>query len=577
MKKLHTLLLVLGAAFLVYLVTKIGIGELCRQVGLLGWGLVPLILCEGVAEFIHVVGWRYCLSGPHRSLSLVRLFGIRLAGYAINYLTPTAAMGGEVTKAALLASNRPGPEAVTGVLIGKICFAFAHLLFVVSGSVIVLWRINLPPALWLGMSVSGGLIAAGMGAFLLIQKHGKLGGMVRWLVLRKVGGPWLHQLAQGITEVDEALKTFYRQRPGDLLKAVGWHQLGYCVGILQTWLFFNLLHQDVSWVLAAALWFLGMWFDLLTFAVPQNLGTLEGTRILALRAIGYSSLLGMTYGVALRLAQLFWSVLGLMVHALILRQVAGKSPRSVSGVHSWSWLLLLSVAAFPVRAADDDPSTEYRTGVALQLPILRNLSGTLNPGYRWNPDLKYQTFTMGWPALTYKAAHWAQVSGGLRTLYTDNQNSADKLELRPYAGLKLFLPNKLKCNIYNHTRYEFRDTQDFATHDWSGYSRIRTQFGMEVPLTSREQAWHPTTWYGRVDVEPFYRFDKNTVDPLRAEVALGHILSDHVRLELVYSAQFTRPSGASSLEFTENIISLNFKIGLKEGLLHSLLNPNHGD
>jgi uncharacterized protein (TIRG00374 family) len=330
MKKLHTLLLVMGAAFLVYLVRKTGIAELCRQVGMLGWGLVPLILCEGVAEFIHVAGWRYCLSGPHRSLSRVQLFRIRLAGYAINYLTPTAAMGGEVTKAALLASKNGGPEAVTGVLIGKVCFAFAHLLFVVSGSVIVLWRIELPRALWLGMSISGGLIASGMVAFLLIQKHGKLGGMVRWLVSRKVGGPRMQQAAQGISEVDEALKAFYRQRPGDLLKAVCWHQLGYSVGIVQTWLFFNLLHQDVSWLLAAALWFLGMWFDLVTFAVPQNLGTLEGTRILALRAIGYSSLLGMTYGVALRLAQLFWSILGLMIQVLILRQSAHQQPARLS-------------------------------------------------------------------------------------------------------------------------------------------------------------------------------------------------------------------------------------------------------
>jgi len=261
---------------------------------------------------------------------MVQLFPIRLAGYAINYLTPTAAMGGEVTKAALLASKNGGPEAVTGVLIGKVCFAFAHLLFVVSGSVIVLWRIELPRALWLGMSISGGLIASGMVAFLLIQKHGKLGGMVRWLVSRKVGGPRMQQAAQGISEVDEALKAFYRQRPGDLLKAVCWHQLGYSVGILQTWLFFNLLHQDVSWLLAAALWFLGMWFDLLTFAVPQNIGTLEGTRIVALRAIGYSSLLGMTYGVALRLAQLFWSILGLMIHVLILRQSAHQQPARLS-------------------------------------------------------------------------------------------------------------------------------------------------------------------------------------------------------------------------------------------------------
>src|SRR5436190_23922042 len=118
MRKLHTVLLVLGAAFLAYLVWRIGAGELCRNVASLGWGLIPLILCEGVSEFIHVAGWRYCLSGNHRLLPMTFLFRIRLAGYAINYLTPTAAMGGEVTKAALLASKHRGPEAVSGVLIG---------------------------------------------------------------------------------------------------------------------------------------------------------------------------------------------------------------------------------------------------------------------------------------------------------------------------------------------------------------------------------------------------------------------------------------------------------------------------
>jgi uncharacterized membrane protein YbhN (UPF0104 family) len=202
MKKLHTILFVLGAAFLVYLVWSVGLGELCREVGSLGYGLIPFILCEGVSEFIHVAGWRHCLSGAHRSLPMLLLFRIRMAGYAINYLTPTAAMGGEVTKAALLASQHRGPEAVTGVLIGKICFAFSHLLFVVIGSITCLWRIDLPRTLWLGMSISGGLIASGMVVFLLIQKHGKLGVLIRWLASRKLGGSMTQRAAQGISEVD---------------------------------------------------------------------------------------------------------------------------------------------------------------------------------------------------------------------------------------------------------------------------------------------------------------------------------------------------------------------------------------
>ena len=314
MKKLNVLLLLLGSAFLGYLVWTIGPGELSRQVSSLGWGLIPLILCEGVAEFIHAAGWRYCLSGSDRSISIVHLFRIRIAGYAVNYLTPTAAIGGEVTKAVLLAGDSRGPEAATGVLIGKLCFAFSHVLFVLIGSIVILWRIHLPRTFWLGMIISGGLVAGGMVGFLFLQKHGKLGSLVRWLVARGVGGPMLKHAAQGISEVDECLKVFFRERPLDLLRAAGWHQVGYSVGIVQTWLFFSLLHQNVSWTLAAVVWFLGMWFDLLTFAVPMNTGTLEGTRIVALGAIGYSPLMGMTYGVALRLAQLFWSIIGLLVY-----------------------------------------------------------------------------------------------------------------------------------------------------------------------------------------------------------------------------------------------------------------------
>ena len=79
MKKLHAVLLVLGAAFLAYLVRKTGLAELRQELTSLGWGLIPLVLCEGFSELIHTVAWRYCMSGPQRSLPLLLLFRIRMA------------------------------------------------------------------------------------------------------------------------------------------------------------------------------------------------------------------------------------------------------------------------------------------------------------------------------------------------------------------------------------------------------------------------------------------------------------------------------------------------------------------
>ena len=127
----------------------------------------------------------------------------------------------------------------------------------------------------------------------------------------------VEKAAREATKVDEALRLFYSERPLDLGAAVGWHLLGNAVGIAPTWLFFRLLNQNASAAVAASAWLLGMWFDTLTFAIPMNAGTLEGSRIVAFKALGYNALLGLTYGATLRMAQLFWALFGLASYGLL--------------------------------------------------------------------------------------------------------------------------------------------------------------------------------------------------------------------------------------------------------------------
>jgi hypothetical protein len=261
------------------------------------------------------------------------------------------------------------------------------------------------------------------------------------------------------------------------------------------------------------------------------------------------------------------------------RAVRSRDQHGAPGSRALPWLLILFAAVAPAisaRAQDDDVANEYRLTLDLKHPIKGDLTGFGVFEYRNNPENDYQAYEVAWPGLTYSVKHWLQLSGGLLTRYTDNGQSADKLELRPFAGVKLFVPNEIRWNIYNYTRYEFRDTLDLDTHAWTGYSRIRSQFGVEFPFTSREHAWQPKTWYGLATVEPIYRFDHNTIDPLYVRGGLGYVLSDRVRLEFVYYAQFARSSGGS-LEYADNIFQLNIKIGLAEGLLRRLHNPHAGD
>jgi hypothetical protein len=77
--------------------------------------------------------------------------------------------------------------------------------------------------------------------------------------------------------------------------------------------------------MAGGIWFLRSWFDLLTFVFP-NIGFLEATRVVAFKTLGFQAALGLTYRITLRLEQVFWTEIGLLLYVTPL---AEKRERSV--------------------------------------------------------------------------------------------------------------------------------------------------------------------------------------------------------------------------------------------------------
>jgi hypothetical protein len=184
-------------------------------------------------------------------------------------------------------------------------------------------------------------------------------------------------------------------------------------------------------------------------------------------------------------------------------------------------------------------------------------------GSTLNPDQDTRVSQLISPGAYYTPTSWLQLWAGFNNRYTRNAHASDELELRPFGGFKVFLPNEWNLHIYNFTRYEYRAMGDLDTDDWETKSRLRSRFGVEFPLTVGPRAWKPKTLYGLTTVEPFFRLDHNQVDPLRVTGGLGYIFNDRIHLEFQYSAQFTRP-GAASLEYTGNTFRLNLKIDLSD-------------
>lgn len=320
MNKFHTINLILGVVLLVVMIWSIRPLELWRDPGRLCSGLLAFILIDGIAGVLFTIGWRNCLSSPHRELPFSPIYRIYLAGSAINYLTPTAALGGELTKASLLSRWHEGPEAATAVIIGKLAHALAQLLVITLGSLTILGKVQLPFQLLLVMVGASVIIGAGILTFFIVQRAGRLGGIIYWLVRHKLGGAPLRKAAFHVNRVDQALKGFYAAHPKGLPSAVFWHMTAVACGMAQYWLFFRLFDPFAPLSVVAGVWLIGSWLDLAAFALPNDIGILEGTRVIAFTALGFGASLGLTYGIIYRLAQIFWGAAGLFLYATLLSQ-----------------------------------------------------------------------------------------------------------------------------------------------------------------------------------------------------------------------------------------------------------------
>jgi hypothetical protein len=242
----------------------------------------------------------------------------------------------------------------------------------------------------------------------------------------------------------------------------------------------------------------------------------------------------------------------------------------------------LLALAKPLAAQTPDATNvtdEYRFTVFPHYPISEKLSGFGYAGWVTNPESEYELWYLGMPGFIYQVKPWLQVWTGLFFIYTDNDTTSngreDTLELRPFVGAKLFLPNTLKWNIYNLTRLEFRETYHHDTHEWTNVERLRSRFGVEIPMASRARAWQPKTLYAVANVEPMYRYDRDDIDPARAQVGVGYVANHRIRAEFLYYANWGRPHPDDDLRHTQNIWRLNVKVGLSHALLGRVWEPAH--
>jgi uncharacterized protein (TIRG00374 family) len=309
-------LILLGT--MVWQVGPLGVLESLR---LLGPWLAPFLLLEGISHLLHAMGWAACFPGPKAPLHWWQIFLVRLAGSAINQITPTAMVGGEVVRVLLLEHTLPRAQAVAPVVIGKATVTMAQMLYLAIGTLYVIHQLPLPQELQWILGLTIGLVSLGLMSFVALQRYGMLSKVGSKLSTFKRTPEKLRRFSQHLDALDKELLTYYTTFRLRFVRSIILHFIAFAFDGVKTYVLLQLLLKNdapsltKAWMIAVAVSALDQMF----FFVPGRLGTLEGVRFSVLSALGIAQIYGLIFGLIARLEQLVWSGLGLLAYAVCTR------------------------------------------------------------------------------------------------------------------------------------------------------------------------------------------------------------------------------------------------------------------
>jgi len=317
-------LLVLGVGGLAWMFWAVGWPAIDANLAAIGGWFGALVGLYLLAQLAFMLGWWVVIDPGSRPSSFLRLFGVYLAGDAVNYLVPSANLAGEPVKAHLLRHTVGFGQALTSIAIHKHAELLAQWLFLCGGMVVCLSQYALP----LAAELAAAVVIGGLGGVLFFMTWALRKGTFASLLRRLLGWrPFVARLKvfqPSAEALDARIQAFYKTQGSWFFAATGWCLVGWCGGLLETYVILHLLSPHEGWTTAVAVETLAMVLNNLVWFIPGRLGSAEGVRIGVFALLGLPTAQGVAYGLVRRGRELIWTLPGLVV---LLRKHAGRLVR----------------------------------------------------------------------------------------------------------------------------------------------------------------------------------------------------------------------------------------------------------
>lgn len=303
---------VVGAALLAYVATRIDVADAVRQAAEIGWGIAVILGLHFVSFLSDAAAWQVTIpSLPFDARRLYALWKVRMAGEALNAVIPAAGLGGEPLKAVLLKRHCGVGyrEGVASLILSQTIIVLSLVVFLVIGLLLMLGSATLPRSYDVAAIV--GLIAAVLGAVLIVGlQNVRLSAILGPRLARLPFGEKMEETLEHVRDIEERLAAFYTRRRGQFAAAMVLSFIPWLIGIPEIYFAAYFLGHPVSladaWIAEAAVQLVRTGLSI----VPAGIGTQEGAFLVIFSALTGSPTLGVSLALVRRFREIVWVLWG---------------------------------------------------------------------------------------------------------------------------------------------------------------------------------------------------------------------------------------------------------------------------
>ncbi|NKB57380.1 MAG: TIGR00374 family protein [Alphaproteobacteria bacterium] len=302
--------LLIGLAIVILLVGWQGVTTMADRLAGAGWAILlvalfippDLILRAASFQLLFLRG-----RAPRFADTALAMW----IGSSVNFLLPVATVGGEFVKARILTLRSvTGVDAAASVVLDKTVQALSILIWAIIGTVILAVVTPSDEPMVLAAVTGAGLLALGIGGFVVVQYAGAFGLFARPAARVSRSDTW-QSLVESAADLDQAIRALYRQ-PIAVTVSTILRVAKRAVMAGEVWLVAWLLDHPIGWEEAIMLNSLALALRSAAFAVPGGLGVQEGGYIMLGALIGLPPDVMLAISLATRLGELIEGLPGLV-------------------------------------------------------------------------------------------------------------------------------------------------------------------------------------------------------------------------------------------------------------------------